>query len=403
MTDKTSQTIFQLLLTLQIAAFNYLIVHSSEAGWHQKRTDLNATTLILFEESWSSGNFASNNWVLEPSAGNWHINLYQGNPKPSAQFSWSPPLTNYSFSLVSRSIAPADTSGIIQLSFDLLFDDWLSTGYEKMKVHVYDGIVWHQVAEFANNGDIPWTTYHYDITQIAQDKNITLKFQATGQTTVDIDFWRLDNIRVTSTQPAHQPIITVSPDSLFHYLPNPGNTGSWQITLANLGQATLQSSLRVEYDSLFSIQSPAGWLQLPETTVFVIQPDSSTTLSINILSNGMLPGMYSARLIFESNDPLHSELVIPAWIEVGTVWLDDKRKPEVTIFPQPSSKTVNIISTDPIRQLRVIDLSGKLLHETHYPTATFNASFTERIKGVVMFEISMVNSSRIVRPVVFVP
>ncbi len=158
MTDKTNQTVFQLLLTLLIAAFNYLTVNSSEVGRHQRSKDLNTVSLILFEESWSSGNFASNNWVLEPSAGNWHINLYQGNPKPSAQFSWSPPLTNYSFALVSRSIAPADSSGVIQLSFDLLFDDWLSTGYEKMKVHVYDGNLWHQVAEFANNGDIPWTT-----------------------------------------------------------------------------------------------------------------------------------------------------------------------------------------------------------------------------------------------------
>ncbi len=208
---------------------------------------------------------------------------------------------------------------------------------------------------------------------------------------MDIDFWRQDNIRVTSTQPAYQPSISVNPDSLFHYLPNPGSTGSWQITLTNIGQATLQSSLRVEYDSLSSIQFPAGWLQLPETTVFVIQADSSTTLMINIFSNGMMPGVYAARLIFESNDPLHAVVAIPAWIELGTVGLVDERKPEVTIILQHSSNVVNINSTESLRHLRVFDLFGKLLQETHYPQATFNANFTGHFKGLVIFEIFTVN------------
>jgi hypothetical protein len=68
--------------------------------------------------------------------------------------------------LVRPTIASFSKLGTILLSFDLLFDDWLSTGYQKMKIHVFDGEVWHQVVEFINNGDIPLTTFHYDITQI---------------------------------------------------------------------------------------------------------------------------------------------------------------------------------------------------------------------------------------------
>jgi hypothetical protein len=56
-------------------------------------------SLDLLEENWSSGNFTANEWTFDPAQGNWAMNTFTGNPAPSAQFNWSPSVTNYSNAL----------------------------------------------------------------------------------------------------------------------------------------------------------------------------------------------------------------------------------------------------------------------------------------------------------------
>lgn len=377
-------------------------MHTAVGGITENRISLDSSSEILFEEQWSSGNFTSNNWTFEPSAGNWHINLYQGNPMPSAQFSWSVPQTNYSFSLVSRPIGTANAGTNIYLSFDLLYDEWLSTGYEKMKIHVSDGSVWHQIAEFSNNGDIPWTTYQYDITPLASGNTIRLKFEATGQTTVNIDFWRLDNIRVTAIQSPPQPVISISPDSLFHYLPNPGSPASWQLTLANNGQANLELNLGVEYVNLIRLAPGMfNWIQLPDTTTWSIPPESSIAITINILTNGILPGLHLAGLVIQSNDPQHPVVIVPASIEVGTVHVIQSRKQEVRIYPQPAKEILNIESDYPIVALSIFDQSGKLVQKQSFSAGKEKHSITGNYEGIYIIELLTSSAKRLVRKVVF--
>lgn len=377
-------------------------MHAAVGGITENKIGLDSSSEILFEEQWSSGNFTSNNWTFEPSAGNWHINLYQGNPMPSAQFSWSVPQTNYSFSLVSREIETTVSGTTFYLSFDLLYDEWLSTGYEKMKVHVSDGSVWHQIAEFSNNGDIPWTTYQYDITPLASGNTIRLKFEATGQTTVNIDFWRLDNIRVTAIQSPPQPVISISPDSLFHYLPNPGSPASWQLTLTNSGQANLELNLDVEYVNLIRFAPDMiNWIQLPDTTTWSIPPESSIAITINILTNGILPGFHLAGLVIQSNDPQHPVVIVPASIEVGTVHVIQSRKPEVRIYPQPAKEILNIESDHPIVTLSIFDQSGKLVQKQSFSSGKEKYSITGNYEGIYTVELMTDSAERLVRKVVF--
>lgn len=280
---------------------------------------------------------------------------------PSAQFSWSVPQTNYSFSLVSREIETTLSGTTFYLNFDLLYDEWLSTGYEKMKVHVSDGSVWHQIAEFSNNGDMPWTTYPYDITPLVSGNTIRLKFEATGQTTVNIDFWRLDNIRVTAIQSPPQPVISFSPDSLFPYLPNPGSPASWQLTLANNGQANLELNLGVEYVNILRLAPGSfNWIRLPNTTSWNIPPESSIAITINTTTSGIMPGLHLARLVIQSNDPQHPVVFVPASIEVGTVNVMQPRKPEVRFYPQPEKEILNIESDRPLVALSIFDPSENL-------------------------------------------
>ena len=390
----------QNLLILHIVGLFSLSIQAAKASESlSARSDKEAAE-ILFEENWSSGNFTANNWTFEPSIGNWHINLYEGNPKPSAQFSWSPPKTNYSFSLVSRPIAITNAGHIIQLSFDLLFDDWLSTGYEKLKVHVGNGSSWYQIAEFSNTGDIPWTTYHYNVSPFITGETIQLRFEATGQTTVDIDFWRIDNIRVTSSLPPAQPSMTINPDSLFHFVPNPGSPAGWQLTLSNNGQATLYAALSVEYiDAKRTAYQLNSWIQLPDSTTFTIKPDSSIMLPINILSTNLLPGQYFANLRFESNDAQHPIVRIPAVIEVGTVGISALIKPEVVVFPQPASEIIHISCSEPIRRLRLFDFSGRILQEEEILPPSGTASLRNGNKGFSLLEMTTVNNHLVISKV----
>jgi hypothetical protein len=57
-----------------------------------------------FTENWSSGSFTTQGWTFVPAQGNWRISTSAGNPAPSAEFYWSPSVTNYSNALTSVEI-----------------------------------------------------------------------------------------------------------------------------------------------------------------------------------------------------------------------------------------------------------------------------------------------------------
>jgi hypothetical protein len=58
---------------------------------------------------------------------------------------------------------------------------------------------------------------------------------------------RIDNIQVTASPPILHPVISVNRDSLIQFVQKPGNQASWQLTVSNLGDAPLFSSLSVDY------------------------------------------------------------------------------------------------------------------------------------------------------------
>ena len=151
---------------------------------------------LPFMESWNSGTFSYNEWQFSPSAGNWIIDPGEGLPSPAANFKWQPPVVNYDYSLQSPPFngLPFNCAAI-WLDFDLKLNDRNATGTEKMTVEAYYNNGWHKKSEVKNNGSIPWTNYHLDISP-ARGKGFRVRFRASGQNSSEILNWLIDNVNI---------------------------------------------------------------------------------------------------------------------------------------------------------------------------------------------------------------
>jgi len=151
---------------------------------------------IPWSEDWISSSFTTNHWTLDPEPNHWTVTSISGNPAPSAEFTWAPPATDYSFALVT----PALTSGLftcadIWLDFEVKLDDRNQTGKESLKVEVLKKGNWTKVAEFINNGSFNWQNQHIDISVI-RGKAFKIRFLASGSNSADILDWFVDNINI---------------------------------------------------------------------------------------------------------------------------------------------------------------------------------------------------------------
>jgi len=154
-------------------------------------------SVIPYFENWNNGTFE--NWTLNENIENWSININEGEPAPSAQFSGEPLLQNdYSSTLTSEPIiVDSITEGTIYLDFDLKLVNNNPTGEEKLLVEIYNGLQWDLVAEYANNGKSNFNTKHIDITEFIEGSTFSVRFNVTGQYSIDIVSWFIDNISIT--------------------------------------------------------------------------------------------------------------------------------------------------------------------------------------------------------------
>ena len=171
----------------------------AESAWNGSDTvDVVWGFGLPFYEGWDNGTFSFQGWRFNDQSENWVINSQIGDPEPSAEFTWDPLLElNYSSTLTSNPItADLLTEGSIFFDFDLALDDRNSTGLEVMKVEVYDGAGWNEVASFANDGSFDFTMNHINITNYSMGRVFQIRFNATGQNSFDIISWFVDNIYI---------------------------------------------------------------------------------------------------------------------------------------------------------------------------------------------------------------
>ena len=150
--------------------------------------------MLPFYEPWNDG-FEAQGWSFDPEAGNWLINETVGVDAPSAEFNWSPSVTEYSYALVTNDIV-ADGASNVALAFDLQLSDYAADGNEMMTIEVFNGTDWNEVVTFANNGNIDWTSYTFDISEYAIGNIFNVRFVAHGLDSYNINYWNIDNVKI---------------------------------------------------------------------------------------------------------------------------------------------------------------------------------------------------------------
>ena len=83
------------------------------------------------------------------------------------------------------------------------------SGNEKLTVDVFFNYHWHHVIEYLNNGSVPWTAQHLDISGV-NGKPFKVRFTASGNNSSDIFHWFVDNICVYG--------VGIGPDSFTAHL-----------------------------------------------------------------------------------------------------------------------------------------------------------------------------------------
>ncbi|NOU45813.1 MAG: T9SS type A sorting domain-containing protein, partial [Bacteroidales bacterium] len=156
---------------------------------------------LPFNEDFGQGSFDFNHWRFNDNGANWVINSQSGNGAPSAEFTWDPLLTDgYSSTMTSNPLLGDQiTEGNIWLDFDLKLIDRNATGAEKMKVEVFNGSTWSQVALFSNEGSFDYTASHVNITAAAKGRVFQVRFNAIGDNSFDVISWFVDNINIYRT------------------------------------------------------------------------------------------------------------------------------------------------------------------------------------------------------------
>ena len=170
---------------------------------HQEITVLDfglfdVTVAVLpFFEPWDAASFDAQGWTFDPTPSpNWIMNDADGNPAPTAAFQWYPAVENYSMALVSPRIDATTALNNVSLKFDLFLSGYSYLANNFLKVEVWNGTNWIEVAEFDDAEDIAWTTFKYDITDEALGQLTKVRFVGHGADSYDFNWWYVDNIKV---------------------------------------------------------------------------------------------------------------------------------------------------------------------------------------------------------------
>jgi hypothetical protein len=242
---------------------------------------------LPFVENWE--NPGEHLWSI--TGANWGIADAMGNPGNAAIFYWNPRNFYYQQDLYSYYI-DARNETEVYAQFDLLLSNFDYT-VETLSFMIYDGVQWNIIETFDNYyGDIPWTTFTYDISDYAAGKQIYLGFRAEGADTYSINWWLVDNILVSNT------IMDVDPDALSEVLFfNEVKTTNFDIL--NLGNGTL------DWTAEISPAAPWASLSLESGSLATGAQNIEVTLDATTVA----PGTYTTEILIIESTGMFSRTV----------------------------------------------------------------------------------------------
>ncbi|HML86253.1 MAG TPA: hypothetical protein PKE52_13945, partial [Bacteroidales bacterium] len=176
----------------------YVDDRSLIATWNAPKPEM-----ALFEEPWDGHTFATQGWTTDAS--NWNIST-PGNPGVSAEFNYSPTVTNYEFHLTSPEISGLG-SPYLYLRYDISLSNFSTATENQLAVEIWDGSNWNRVKNYTSlGGNISWTNESLDISTYTWD-TFKFRFTAYGANSYDINNWNIDNVAVVATLSAGKGLI----------------------------------------------------------------------------------------------------------------------------------------------------------------------------------------------------
>lgn len=343
-------------------------------------------SIIPYFANWNDGTFGG--WTLNENPENWIINTDEGEPAPSAQFSWNPILEgDYSSTLTSDPIiVDSLTEGYIFLDFDLKLVDRNSTGEEKLIVEIYNGNDWNQVAEFANSGKSNFTTNHIDISEYSEGKTIKIRFNVVGQNSYNIESWFIDNISVTrqcrSPEKLTGNYFWSSDDDLGIEVcwEAPDTLGKSYVSLSNneISVNNSYNSRSIDGFNVYRMHMDSANYKLYD--IVALQSGQTSYCYMDKYPNVnpqsgyyyKVTASYSSE-IDECESPPALSLEIPeddfVYVFVtGTDLLN--LKPKLKVFPVPAYNILNVSSSDPIIRVSLSNYTGQVIFEGNYYSDT---------------------------------
>ena len=177
----------------------YFGLTGTDESLHTPEVEVNVNNFgypLPFVEEWASANFNFNNWILSDDDGHWRVTTAQGNPVPAAEFTWSPPVKEYWYALISPPLNAAPyTCADIFLDFEIKLNDRNNSDSEKLTVQIFVNGSWIPLKEFKNNGSFNWIHESIHL-PMATGKTFHIRFVATGDNSSNILSWFVDNIHV---------------------------------------------------------------------------------------------------------------------------------------------------------------------------------------------------------------
>ncbi len=150
---------------------------------------------LPFFDDFSGGEFDTTLW--NPGE-NWLVDEDSDNPVPAAKFKWDPLMTDYSSALQSTmiNISEIDTTISFKIYFDyeIKLEDFAASGNEKLTVEIWNGSDWNVAKEYSNTGSFDWMSEQLDITALAGEQTLMVRFRANGISSDAIHYWAVDNV-----------------------------------------------------------------------------------------------------------------------------------------------------------------------------------------------------------------
>jgi hypothetical protein len=152
---------------------------------------------LPFFDDFSGGGFDTTLW--NPGE-NWLVDEDSDNPVPAAKFKWDPLMTDYSSALQSTmiNISEIDTAISFKIYFDyeIKLEDFAASGNEKLTVEIWNGSDWNVAKEYTNTGSFDWMNEQLDITALAGEQTLMVRFRANGISSDAIHYWAVDNVDI---------------------------------------------------------------------------------------------------------------------------------------------------------------------------------------------------------------